>query len=1156
MAVFKPKSMGDSTIKIVTSSIFFCLFLLNFLCGQGVNGSSNIYFSHSKIFYDRLSKTPISIRFVPNLQPPVDRFFDEYLKFFSISNNNQLLSHKTIHDRLGITHHRFNQYYKGIQVIGAQYVLHEKSGVVYYANGRLIHNLNLDINPLIDENTALKLALNYIGAESYMWENQRNEFFLKKEQKDPNATFYPKGELKIATGGNELLPEDFRLVYRYDIYAEKPLGRFYVDVDARHGDIVNKITRIHDTDVPGNGSSLYNGTVPITVDEVTASSNYRLQEHTTRAANTETYDMHNSSNYNVARDFTSSTANGPWDEAGVSAHFGAEATYDYYSNDHSRNSLDNGGFNLLSYVHANLIAMGYPNNNNAFWDGSRMTYGDGDGVNFTPLVSLDVVGHELTHGVTEFSANLIYQGESGALNEAYSDIFGNMVEFDVEGTPSIGTGSWRIGEDFSVSGLGFRNMENPNEFNDPDTYMGTFWASTGGGDPDYGGVHTNSGVLNFWFYLLSEGGIGTNDFGDSYDVTGIGHSKAAQIAYRNLTVYLIPSSDYYVCRIGAIDAATDLFGGSSPEIQAVTDAWDAVGVYEPIDPPEFEVSPTNLTIDIAEGGAISEVITISNIAVAGSDNLDWSIYDLELNLQLNNKNRLSTKIKPESSKYSNIINSKPIKGNQIKAGKSNLSSTRFSLSYLESLDAIERYYSSIQQLIMKLDKNYRMTVTFMSGLLYDNGALVNSPGTGSGGADESVLQNSSLGMGTLGVGHQIALNYRIADDFTIADPDGWYIDSLKFYAYQTGSSTNSTITAFHYQIWDGPPNNPTSSVVYGDLSTNRLISTKWSTIYRITETTPGNTNRPIMENKASAGVFLPSGTYWLEWQTDGSLASGPWAPPITVNGQTTTGNAIQWTGSWGLVLDVDQQGFPFLIFGTAATDCPWITENPIGGTISADSNQNIDLLVDGTGLPIGSYNCDIIINSNDSDEKQVTIPVSLTVSSNSVMTNLKIFLEGPYNSSGDTMRTDLRDNDFIPSTSPYAEDPDTVSSIPVDVTDWVLVQLRETATGPTISSKSVFLRKDGRIVADDGTSEQITFDVPQGDYYIVIKHSNHLAVMSADSIQLSSGSSTLYDFTSGTGQYYGSDAKQLEANVYGMYKGDANGNSFVNSMAITTVIAI
>jgi len=211
-----------------------------------------------------------------------------------------------------------------------------------------------------------------------------------------------------------------------------------------------------------------------------------------------------------------------------------------------------------------------------------MTYGDGDGVNFTPLVCLDVVGHEITHGVTQYSANLRYLGESGALNESFSDIFGNEVEFAKEGVPGSGTGNWRMGEDITPSGLGIRNMQNPNEFNDPDTYLGTYWVTTGSGDA--GGVHTNSGVQNFWFYLLCEGGSGTNDHGNAYNVSAIGFTKAAAIAYRNLTVYLTPSSNYYAARVGAINSATDLYGPGSPEVQVVMDAWYAVGVYEPTPP--------------------------------------------------------------------------------------------------------------------------------------------------------------------------------------------------------------------------------------------------------------------------------------------------------------------------------------------------------------------------------------------------------------------------------------------------------------------------------------------------------------------------------------------------------------------------------------------
>lgn len=166
-----------------------------------------------------------------------------------------------------------------------------------------------------------------------------------------------------------------------------------------------------------------------------------------------------------------------------------------------------------------------------------------------------------------------------------------------------------------------------------------------------------------------------------------------------------------------------------------------------------------------------------------------------------------------------------------------------------------------------------------------------------------------------------------------------------------------------------------------------------------------------------------------------------------------------------------------------------------------------------------------------------------------VLVEARIFLEGAYNAAGDSMRTDLRDNEYIPMVSPYTQNPRPASPpIPLNITDWVLVELRETADGSAIASKSAFLRNDGRIVADDGTTEQITMNnVSEGYYYIVVRHRNHLAVMSAGSVQLNGDFSTLYDFTTGTGRYHGSDAKLLETNIYGMYKGDANGNSFVNS---------
>ena len=207
-------------------------------------------------------------------------------------------------------------------------------------------------------------------------------------------------------------------------------------------------------------------------------------------------------------------------------------------------------------------------------------------------------------------------------------------------------------------------------------------------------------------------------------------------------------------------------------------------------------------------------------------------------------------------------------------------------------------------------------------VLWDNGPLVTHPGGGSGGADASAVQ-TALSMSTYGFGDQLSIGNRMADDFVIAHPLGWQIDTITLFAYQTGAPVDpSTITGLYLQIWDGPPDDPASTVVWGDLSTNRLASSAWTSIYRVTDTDLLNADRPIMANVATVGAALPPGTYWLDWTTDGSLASGPWAPPISILGQTTTGNALQYTtssGAWGPANDggtLTRQGMPFVLSGT------------------------------------------------------------------------------------------------------------------------------------------------------------------------------------------------------------------------------------------------
>jgi len=159
-----------------------------------------------------------------------------------------------------------------------------------------------------------------------------------------------------------------------------------------------------------------------------------------------------------------------------------------------------------------------------------------------------------------------------------------------------------------------------------------------------------------------------------------------------------------------------------------------------------------------------------------------------------------------------------------------------------------------------------------------------------------------------------------------------------------------------------------------------------------------------------------------------------------------------------------------------------------------------------------------------------------------VLANIRIFLEGPYHTADDSMTTALNSGGTMPLSSPYAEAPRTVSSIPEGVTDWVWVQLRSTYDGEAISQQSFFLKSTGEIVDTDGTTTDLIMPgVGDGDYYIVVRHRNHLAVMSAAAQSLNSSSATLYDFTTGNGQYYGTGgAKELETDVWGMIAGDGN----------------
>ena len=467
-------------------------------------------------------------------------------------------------DKTGMRHYRYQQMHNGVPVEWAVYLMREKDARVTNANGSLIQGLNVPSTPSISEARALQTALQYTNAAWYAWEDDAHEHTLKQAKNNPNATFYPSGELVIIDPQLTQQAANCRLAYKFDIYAVQPLSRQVLYIDAHSAEVLKAIEKIYScTDVPASGDTNYSGTVNFTV--CYADSVYTLKNSI--GGGMQVFDARGDISLS---EIPCQDPDGHFDTdaAATEVHSATQKTYEYFDSVHYRNGIDGSDAPLLSWVH-------YGNQtNNAYWNGTWMLYGDGDGIKYSSLTSPDIVAHEIGHGLTDYISKLIYEGESGALNESFSDIFGEVIERHIRGS-----NDWIVGADFTLAPKnGLRNLAKPNDptmtTRQPDTYLGDYYQRTG--FADYGGVHTNSGIQNHWFYLLSEGGTGTNDNGHTYDIEGMGMEKAAAIAY-NLTTYLTSNANFKDARLGAIQAAENL-GYSADEVSQVDAAWCAVGV--------------------------------------------------------------------------------------------------------------------------------------------------------------------------------------------------------------------------------------------------------------------------------------------------------------------------------------------------------------------------------------------------------------------------------------------------------------------------------------------------------------------------------------------------------------------------------------------------
>jgi zinc metalloprotease ZmpA len=443
-------------------------------------------------------------------------------------------------DELSMTHVRLDQQYEGVKIFQGELITHfDSKGIATGITGDYLENINISTTPTLSASDAIVMAAKKFGGA---------------------FSSEPTAELMI-------LPKDgeYRLAYRVemvDIDGDSPADMVYF-ISAKNGKVLFQYDNLQTTGATGKGNSLYLGQVDINTNSITGGFEMR----DTARGSSYTTDMKNRTNGNgtIFTDsdniWGSGTTSSPA-SAAVDAHFGSSTTFDYYLNVHGRNGIANNGAGAFSRVH---YSRRY---NNAFWNNSCfcMTYGDGDGSSFKPLVSLDVAAHEMSHGVTSRTANLTYSGESGGINEGTSDIFGTCTEFYAKNAAD--PGDYLIGEKITLFGPKYlRSMSDPRSDGRSIDHYSQY---VSGMD-----VHYSSGLANHFFYLLSVGGTNRTS---GLSVTGIGINKAEKIWYTALTAYMTAGTNYAGARVATLNAASDLYGATSAERAAVAATWTACGV--------------------------------------------------------------------------------------------------------------------------------------------------------------------------------------------------------------------------------------------------------------------------------------------------------------------------------------------------------------------------------------------------------------------------------------------------------------------------------------------------------------------------------------------------------------------------------------------------
>jgi Zn-dependent metalloprotease len=495
---------------------------------------------------------------------------------------------RSVRDELSYEHVRFQQIYKGIPVWGRDLYVHFNSqGTAYLINGTYEPTpAGVETTPRQRSTDALQVVVDDLKAH-HRWQPLSKEAasFLGISEPTADLVLYPSG-----TGA-------VRLAYEVSIHPNLVEWYSYM-IDAVDGRVLNKIAR-HCTLWPHDESKVPASTMEFELDGPTAphtaAGSFAPATATDLNGVSQSLRVWNdgAGTYYMVWDLPNFDAgksqlpdnpagggltlsakskdldqnvklvhvvspNNTWtDASAVSAHFNMKVAYDYYKNTHNRKAIDNQDQSIISIVH---VTQGGKGLDNAYWNGRVMAYGDGD-QEFKPLAGgKDVAGHEMTHGVIQHTADLIYQNQSGALNESFADVFGVMID----------RANYLMGEDIMKAGTGksaLRDLSNPKntQILSPQPSTMTEYQNLSA-DQDNGGVHINSGVPNKAAYLV---------------INAITREKAERIYYRALSNYLTRNSQFGDCRKAVEQAANDLKGQSGitdADAAAIGQAFDAVGI--------------------------------------------------------------------------------------------------------------------------------------------------------------------------------------------------------------------------------------------------------------------------------------------------------------------------------------------------------------------------------------------------------------------------------------------------------------------------------------------------------------------------------------------------------------------------------------------------